>query len=85
MDVWLIWLLLAAALGAAELFTLSAASDCSAGAAAVTAAAAALGAPAPVQLLVFVAGRADRDLARRGRWCCGTCTPHRCSSSASTR
>ena len=55
MDVWLVWLLLAAALGAAELFTLSAALGLLGGAAAVTAAAAALGLPVPVQLLVFVA------------------------------
>ena len=58
MDVWLIWLVLAAALGAAELLTLSAALGLLGGAAAVTAAAAALGAPVPVQLLVFVAGSA---------------------------
>jgi membrane protein implicated in regulation of membrane protease activity len=56
MDVWLVWLLLAAALGAAELFTLSAALGLLGGAAAITAAAAALGLPVPVQLLVFVAG-----------------------------
>ena len=58
MDVWLIWLLLAAVLGAAELFTLSAALGLLGGAAAVTAAASALGAPVPVQLLVFLAGSA---------------------------
>ena len=56
MDVWLVWLLLAAALGAAELFTLSAALGLLGGAAAVTAAATALGAPVPVQLVVFAAG-----------------------------
>jgi membrane protein implicated in regulation of membrane protease activity len=56
MDVWLVWLLLAAALGAAELFTLSAALGLLGGAAAITAAAAALGLPLPVQLLVFAAG-----------------------------
>ena len=56
MDVWLIWLLLAVALGAAELFTLSAALGLLGGAAAITAAAAALGAPVPAQLLVFLAG-----------------------------
>jgi membrane protein implicated in regulation of membrane protease activity len=55
MDVWLVWLLLAAALGAAELLTLSAALGLLGGAAAVTAAAAALGVPVPVQLLVFAA------------------------------
>jgi len=53
MDVWLVWLLLAAALGAAELLTLSAALGLLGGAAAVTAAAAAVGGPVPVQLLVF--------------------------------
>ena len=58
MDVWLVWLLLAAVLGVAELFTLSAALGLLGGAAAVTAAAAALGAPLPVQLLVFGAGAA---------------------------
>ena len=58
MDVWLVWLLLAAALGAAELFTLSAALGLLGGAAAVTAAAAALGAPVPLQLLVFIGGSA---------------------------
>jgi membrane protein implicated in regulation of membrane protease activity len=55
MDVWLVWLLLAAALGAAELFTLSAALGLLGGAAAVTAAAAALGIPVPVQLVLFAA------------------------------
>ena len=58
MDVWLVWLLLAAALGAAELLTLSAALGLLGGAAAVTAGAAALGTPVPVQLLVFAAGAA---------------------------
>jgi len=56
MDVWLVWLVLAAALGAAELFTLSAALGLLGGAAAITAAAAALGLPVPVQLLMFAAG-----------------------------
>jgi membrane protein implicated in regulation of membrane protease activity len=58
MDVWIVWLLLAVVLGAAELFTLSAALGLLGGAAVVTAGAAALGAPVPVQLLVFVAGSA---------------------------
>jgi len=58
MDVWLVWLLLAVMLGVAELFTLSAALGLLGGAAAITAGAAALGAPVPVQLLVFVAGSA---------------------------
>jgi membrane protein implicated in regulation of membrane protease activity len=47
MDVWIVWLVLAAALGAAELFTLSAALGLLGGAAAITAAAAALGLPVP--------------------------------------
>ena len=58
MDVWLIWLLLAAVLGAAELFTLGAALGLLGGAAVVTAGAAGLGAPVPVQLLVFAASSA---------------------------
>ena len=58
MDVWLVWLLLAAALGFAELFTLSAALGLLGGAAAVTAAAAALGAPVPLQLVLFAASAA---------------------------
>jgi membrane protein implicated in regulation of membrane protease activity len=58
MDVWVVWLLLAAALGAAELFTLSAALGLLGGAAAVTAAGAALGLPVPLQLLVFAASAA---------------------------
>jgi membrane protein implicated in regulation of membrane protease activity len=58
MDVWIVWLLLAVVLGAAELFTLSAALGLLGGAAVVTAGAAALGAPVPVQLLVFTAGSA---------------------------
>ena len=58
MDVWLVWLLLAAALGAAELLTLSAALGLLGGAAAITAAATALGAPVPVQLLLFAASAA---------------------------
>jgi membrane protein implicated in regulation of membrane protease activity len=58
MDVWLVWLLLAAALGAAELFTLSAALGLLGGAAAVTAAAAALGTPIPAQLVLFAASAA---------------------------
>ena len=58
MDVWIVWLVLAAALGFAELFTLSAALGLLGGAAALAAGAAALGAPLPVQLLVFAAGSA---------------------------
>jgi membrane protein implicated in regulation of membrane protease activity len=58
MDVWIVWLVLAAALGFAELFTLSAALGLLGGGAALAAGAAALGAPVPVQLLVFAAGSA---------------------------
>jgi membrane protein implicated in regulation of membrane protease activity len=55
MDVWIIWLVLAAVLGITELFTLSAALGLLGGAAAVTAISAALGAPLGVQLVVFAA------------------------------
>ena len=58
MDVWIVWLVLTAALGFAELFTLSAALGLLGGAALLAAGAAALGAPVPVQLLVFAAGSA---------------------------
>jgi membrane protein implicated in regulation of membrane protease activity len=58
MDVWLVWLVLAALLGAVELLTLGAALGLLGGAAAVTATAAALGAPVPLQLLVFAGGAA---------------------------
>jgi membrane protein implicated in regulation of membrane protease activity len=52
MDVWIVWLLLAAVLGVAELFTLSAALGLLGGAAVVTAGAAALGAPVTAIWLV---------------------------------
>ncbi|MFC9975662.1 NfeD family protein [Spirillospora sp. NPDC127200] len=55
MDGWLIWLIVAAVLGLAELFTLTAALGVLGGAALVTAGFAAVGLPAPVQLLVFTA------------------------------
>jgi membrane protein implicated in regulation of membrane protease activity len=55
MDVWIIWLMLAALLGIAELFTLSAALGLLGGAAVVTAVAAALGVPVAAQLVVFAA------------------------------
>jgi membrane protein implicated in regulation of membrane protease activity len=55
MGVWVVWLVLAAVLGAAELFTLSAALGLLGAAAAVTAGAAALGAPLALQLVVFTA------------------------------
>ncbi|MGW1886687.1 NfeD family protein [Streptomyces sp. NPDC001970] len=53
MDPWLIWLITAAILAAAEVFTLTAALGMLAGAALVTAGSAALGLPLPLQFLVF--------------------------------
>ncbi|CAM01787.1 membrane protein implicated in regulation of membrane protease activity [Saccharopolyspora erythraea NRRL 2338] len=53
MDAWLVWLLLAVALGVAEIFTLTAALGLLGGAALITAGLAALGVPLPVQLVVF--------------------------------
>ncbi|WP_351237337.1 NfeD family protein [Streptomyces sp. NPDC002133] len=53
MDPWLIWLITAAILAAAEVFTLTAALGMLAGAALVTAGSAALGLPPPLQFLVF--------------------------------
>lgn len=53
MAEWLIWLILAAALGAAEIFTLTAAFGMLAGAALITAGLAATGLPLPVQLAAF--------------------------------
>ena len=85
MDVWIVWLLLAAVLGVAELFTLSAALGLLGGAAVVTAGAAALGAPVPVQLLVFAAGVGGGDLAGAARRPAPPAQPRRHSGSASTR
>ncbi|WP_199435043.1 NfeD family protein [Qaidamihabitans albus] len=70
MDVWLIWLILALALGVAELFTLTAALGILGGAALVTVGFAAVGLPPVVQLAVFaVASTAGillvRPVARR--------------------
>ncbi|MFE9773790.1 NfeD family protein [Streptomyces sp. NPDC005931] len=53
MDPWLIWLIVAGILVVAEIFTLTAALGLLGAAALVTAGAAALGAPAPVQFLIF--------------------------------
>ncbi|MEV7442886.1 NfeD family protein [Streptomyces sp. NPDC091204] len=55
MEPWLMWLIAAATLAIAEVFTLTAALGLLAAAASVTAAAAALGLPAPWQLLLFAA------------------------------
>ena len=55
MDSWFLWLILAVALGAAEIFTLTAALGLLGLAAGLTAVVAALGLPVPVQLIVFVA------------------------------
>ncbi len=54
MDSWIVWLILAAALGVAELFTLTAAMGIISVAALLTAGVAAIGLPAGLQLLVFV-------------------------------
>ena len=53
MDDWVIWLILAVALGIAEIFTLTASLGLLGAAALITAAAAALGLPVPLQLIVF--------------------------------
>ncbi|MFF4321218.1 NfeD family protein [Streptomyces sp. NPDC001568] len=53
MDPWLIWLIAAAVLGAAEIATLTAALGLLGGAALVTAVSAGLGLPLPWQFLVF--------------------------------
>ena len=54
MDSWIIWLILAAALGVAEIFTLTAALGIISVAALLTAGVAAIGLPPGLQLLVFV-------------------------------
>jgi membrane protein implicated in regulation of membrane protease activity len=54
MDSWIIWLILAAALGVAELFTLTAALGLLGVAAGLTAIVALIGLPVPIQLGVFV-------------------------------
>ncbi|HEY9524710.1 MAG TPA: NfeD family protein [Thermopolyspora sp.] len=55
MDLWIFWLILAAALGVAEIFTLTAALGLLGVSAGLTALVAALGLPLPVQVIVFVA------------------------------
>ncbi|TQJ92539.1 NfeD family protein [Streptomyces sp. SLBN-31] len=55
MDLWLIWLIIAAVLAVAEIFTLTAALGMLSVAAVVTAGSAAVGLPAPFQFLVFAA------------------------------
>ncbi|MFJ9542516.1 NfeD family protein [Streptomyces sp. NPDC101225] len=53
MDLWLIWLMIAAVLAVAEIFTLTAALGLLSVAALVTAGSAAVGLPVPLQFLVF--------------------------------
>jgi membrane protein implicated in regulation of membrane protease activity len=53
MYIWVIWLVLAAVLGVAEIFTLTAALGLLGGAALLTAASAALGLAVPLQFVVF--------------------------------
>ncbi|MGW0560571.1 NfeD family protein [Streptomyces sp. NPDC003016] len=53
MDLWLIWLIVAAVLAVAEIFTLTAALGMLGGAALVTSGFAAVGLPPPLQFLVF--------------------------------
>ncbi|MFJ9762093.1 NfeD family protein [Streptomyces sp. NPDC101149] len=55
MDLWLIWLIIAAVLAVAEIFTLTTALGMLSAAALVTAGSAAVGLPAPFQFLVFAA------------------------------
>jgi membrane protein implicated in regulation of membrane protease activity len=55
MDYWVIWLILAAVLGVAEIFTLTTALGLLGGAALFASVAAGLGLPVPLQLLVFTA------------------------------
>jgi membrane protein implicated in regulation of membrane protease activity len=70
MDLWVLWLVLAVLLGAAEIATLTAAFGLLGGAALVTTLAAAVGLPPVLQLLVFVLASAAglvlvRPLAQR--------------------
>lgn len=53
MDSWLVWLIIAAVLAVAEIFTLTAALGLLGGAALVTAGFAAVGLPLPLQFVVF--------------------------------
>ncbi|WP_440068876.1 NfeD family protein [Streptosporangium sp. OZ121] len=70
MEYWVIWLILAVALGVAEIFTLTTALGLLGGAALITSVAAVLGLPVPLQLVVFIASLAAgvtvvRPIARR--------------------
>jgi membrane protein implicated in regulation of membrane protease activity len=70
MGVWVVWMFLAAVLGIAEVFTLTAVLGMLGAAALITSGAAAIGLPLPLQLLVFaVASTAGlvvlRPIARR--------------------
>ena len=58
MELWLIWLVVAVALGAAEVFTTTAALGVLGGAALIPALLAALGTPLPVQLVTFAVAAA---------------------------
>jgi membrane protein implicated in regulation of membrane protease activity len=55
MEIWLIWLVIAAAAGIAEIFTLTAALGVVGGASLLTAGFAAIGLPLPFQFVVFAA------------------------------
>ncbi|HTF54455.1 MAG TPA: NfeD family protein [Pseudonocardia sp.] len=70
MDLWVIWLIIAVALGVAEIFTLTAALALLGGAAVVASVSAAIGLPVPLQLVVFAVASAAgvvvlRPIARR--------------------
>ncbi|WP_214416213.1 NfeD family protein [Sphaerisporangium fuscum] len=70
MDSWIFWLMIAAALGVAEIFTLTAALGLLGAAALLTAAVAAIGLPTGIQLAVFILGSVSglvvlRPFARR--------------------
>ncbi|GII94819.1 NfeD family protein [Sinosporangium siamense] len=65
MEAWIIWLILAVALGVAEIFTLTTALGLLGGAALLTAGVAAVGLPLPLQLGVFVLAAASGMLVIR--------------------
>jgi len=70
MNFWVVWLIVAALLGVAEIFTLTAALGLLGGAALLTAGLAALGLPLPAQFVVFTVGAVAgivlvRPIARR--------------------
>lgn len=62
---WIIWLIIAAALGVAEVFTFTAVFGLLAGAALITSAFAAIGPSAPLQLLMFASASTALILALR--------------------